>query len=89
MFIKMSNIKTTLTLKIGRDVLESARFDAGLHRVTLSQIINHFLHVFFIIQDDSYDKTPVLHRLSGIITLDSNIDEFKDFLIEKYDKTVF
>lgn len=85
----MSDKKTALTVRIDRDLLQSARLYASQHRITLSQMINNYLRVFVIIQDDSFAETPIFHRLSGIINMDSNIDEFKNHLVEKYDKTAY
>lgn len=81
-------MKTKLTLRLDKDVIERAKIHAHNHKVSLSKMIESYLES--ITKQNVETKTsisPLVESLSGVIDLPSEFDykkEYRDYLEDKY-----
>jgi len=78
---------TKLTLKLEEEVIEKAKNYAASHKISLSKLIENYLHKVTTDASINDKITPLVKSLSGIIKLPQNFDhkkEYADFLIKKY-----
>ena len=76
---------TKLTVRIPRDVLDRAKSYAGEHGTSLSRLIaEYLLHVSS--PEELPADAPIVQRLSGILSVDVTVDEYRRYLDEKYDQ---
>lgn len=74
--------KTKLTLRIEKPIIEAAKDYAEHHNTTLSQLVAEFLRSLKIA--DSAPAPPILQELSGILPADVSLQEYRDYLDDKY-----
>lgn len=77
-------METKLTVRVDRDLIQSAKRYANRQGITLSQLINNYLRAIAITQDEPFTETPLLHRLSGILPANASMQEYQNHLMEKY-----
>jgi hypothetical protein len=77
-------MQTKLTVRVDQELIQAAKRYAGRQGITLSQLIEEYLRVLAIQQDEAYASTPVLQRLTGILPEDVSIEEYHQHLEEKY-----
>jgi hypothetical protein len=75
--------RTKLTVRVPRDLLEGAKRYASEHDTTLTRLISEFLRQLSI-QDDPLADAPVVRRLSGILSPDATVEDYRKYLEEKY-----
>ncbi|MFT6319461.1 MAG: hypothetical protein ACJAT4_000378 [Granulosicoccus sp.] len=81
-------MNTKLTLNLNKEIIQRAKDYAKEHNISLSFLIENYLQK--IISDynsETTSKGSIVNELSGIIKLDSDIndrDEHIDYLTEKY-----
>ena len=75
--------KTKLTIRTERQWLEYAKRYAAQHNTTVTQLVTDFFR-HLALKDQSTSLTPVLDRLSGILSPDVSVDEYYEHLVEKY-----
>lgn len=81
-------MNTTLTLSLNKDVIELAKRYAKEKNVSLSSLIENYLRK--IVSDfpsPTQKQGSIVNELSGIISLDPDVDEGKeyaDYLVERY-----
>jgi hypothetical protein len=75
--------KTKLTVRVPRDLLEGAKRYASEHDTTITRLVSEFLRQLSI-QDDPLADAPVVRRLSGTLSPDAAIDDYRKYLGEKY-----
>lgn len=80
-------MNTKLTLKLEQTIIENAKEYAKQHKLSLSKLIENYLHN--ITKENSKEEkiTPLVKRLSGIINLPQGYDhksEYSKFLLTKY-----
>lgn len=76
-----------LTLSLNESVIERAKQYAKSNKISLSKLIEGYLHS--IVEEESKDIeiSPLVHSISGIIELPNPFDlreEYSNYLIEKY-----
>jgi len=79
---------TKLTLKLDNAIIEQAKNYAKEKNTSLSKLIESYLGKL-VAPNDSYEVTPLVKSLSGVIDLPNNFDakkEYKKHLISKYEK---
>jgi len=79
---------TKLTLKLDNAIIEQAKNYAKEKNTSLSKLIESYLGKL-VAPNDSYEVTPLVKSLSGVIDLPKNFDakkEYKKHLISKYEK---
>ncbi|MDX1417118.1 MAG: DUF6364 family protein [Candidatus Promineifilaceae bacterium] len=75
--------KTKLTVRLERDLLEQAKRYAQDHETNLTRLIDEYLR-YITSKDKSTLNAPIVERLSGSLTQDVDIDDYKQYLEEKY-----
>jgi hypothetical protein len=74
--------KTKLTVRVPRALLEGAKRYASEHDTTLTRLVSEFLRRLSI-QDDFLADAPVVRRLSGILSPDATVEDYRKCLEEK------
>ena len=80
-------MNTKLTLSLDKIIIEQAKIYAKSNKVSLSKLIESYLSSLTSKYKSEIEITPLVKSLSGVISLDKNIDvknDYTDFLIEKY-----
>jgi len=75
-----------LTLSLDESTIEAAKLYAKSNKISLSKLIESYLNSLSSKTKPS-EITPLVESLSGVISIDDNFDEKKEysrFLIEKY-----
>lgn len=75
--------RTKLTIRVGRDLLEGAKRYASQHNTTLTRLVSEYLRQLSI-QDDPLADAPIVRRLSGILSQEASVDDYREYLEEKY-----
>ena len=75
---------TKLTIRIPRKVLERAKQYAREHETSLTRLVSEYLGQLPADNDLIVDA-PIVHRLSGILSPDVSIEDYQQYLEEKYD----
>jgi len=75
--------KTKLTVRVPRDLLEGAKRYANEHNTTLTRLVSQYLRQLST-QDDPLVDAPIVRRLSGILSLDASIEDYRTYLEEKH-----
>lgn len=72
-----------LTVRVPRHLLENAKRYARENNTTLTKLISSYLQR---IPGDwgVLDNAPVVQRLTGSLSLDVSLDDYKKFLDDKY-----
>lgn len=74
---------TKLTVRVPRHLLANAKRYARAHQTTLTELISTYLkHI--PTESDVLDRAPVVRRLTGLLTSNVSIDDYKRHLDEKY-----
>jgi post-segregation antitoxin (ccd killing protein) len=74
--------KTKLTVRVPRDLLENIKRYAAQNSTTLTSLIEAYLRR--IPSQQSLENAPIVSRLSGILSQDVTIHDYKKHLEEKY-----
>ena len=75
--------KTKLTVRVPRDLLDGAKRYANQHDTTLTRLVSEFFRRLGT-QDDFLADAPVVQRLSGTLSPDASIDDYRKYLERKY-----
>lgn len=78
---------TKLTLSLNKTIIEDAKVYAKSKNISLSQLIETYLHKVTSNEKIESDPTPIVDQLSGVISLSEEMDYKEivtDYLIEKY-----
>lgn len=76
-------MKTKLTVRVPRDLLENAKRYASAHNTTLTELISQYLRRFPA-DVEALDDAPITRRLTGLLSPDLSVDDYKKHLEEKY-----
>jgi hypothetical protein len=74
--------ETKLTVRVPRDLLENIKRYAAQNNTTLTDLIEAYLRR--IPAQQPLDNAPIVRRLSGILSSDVTIHDYKEHLEEKY-----
>jgi hypothetical protein len=74
--------ETKLTVRVPRDLLENVKRYAAQNNTTLTDLIEAYLR--HIPTQAPLDDAPIVRRLSGILSQDVSVDDYKKHLEEKY-----
>ena len=75
--------KTQLTIRIEKQWIDYARRYAAEHDTTVSLLVADFVR-HLALKEQRVSPTPVLDRLSGILSPDVSVDEYYEHLEDKY-----
>ena len=76
-----------LTLSLDQTIIEDAKHYAQSNNISLSKLIESYLSTLTKRKGDSFEITPLVASLSGVISLEEEFDiknSYGDYLIEKY-----
>ena len=76
--------ETKLTVRVSRDLLENVKRYAAQNNTTLTNLIKAYLR--HIPAQAPLDDAPIVQRLSGMLSQDVSVDDYKKHLEEKYAK---
>ena len=76
--------ETKLTVRVPRDLLENIKRYAAQNNTTLTDLIEAYLR--HIPARESLENAPIVRRLSGILSQDVSVRDYKKHLEEKYDQ---
>ena len=71
-----------LTVRVPRDLLDNAKLYAALHNTTLTDLIKAYLRR--IPAQSPLEDAPIVRRLSGTLSPDLTVQDYKEHLEEKY-----
>jgi hypothetical protein len=74
--------ETKLTVRVPRDLLENVKRYAEENNTTLTALIEAYLR--HIPAQAPLDNAPIVRRLSGILSPEVSLDDYKKHLEEKY-----
>jgi len=72
-----------LTLSVEEEVIRKARWFSKKHRTSISSLVSDFLSS---LADSDGPGTPIVNRLRGVLRPDVGIEDYHEYLIEKYDR---
>ena len=75
--------ETKLTIRLPRKVLENAKRYARQQNTTLTQLISEYL-IQIPTPIKELENAPIVRRLSGTLSQDVSIDDYKQHLHKKY-----
>ncbi|MCI0520583.1 MAG: DUF6364 family protein [Chloroflexi bacterium] len=74
---------TKLTVRVPRRLLANAKRYAQAHQTTLTKLISAFLQ-YIPSETEVLDHAPVVRRLTGLLSPDASIGDYKKHLEDKY-----
>ena len=74
--------KTKLTIRVSQDLLENFKLYAQKKNTTMTALLEAYLQRLPI--EEPLTDAPIVRRLSGILSQDVNIADYKTHLVEKY-----
>ena len=74
---------TKLTVRVPKHLLENAKRYAKTHQTTLTQLISAYLQ-HIPTGSEILDQAPIVRRLTGVLSPDVLIEDYKKHLEEKY-----
>ena len=75
--------KTKLTIRVPRDLLEGAKRYASEHDTTLTRLVSELLRQLSS-QGDPLADAPIVRRLSGTLSQDVSVEDYRKHLEQKY-----
>ena len=74
---------TKLTVRVPQDVLEGAKRYAREHQTNLTRLISEYLR-HLSVEDDPLTRAPIVQRLSGTLSPDVSVEDYRQHLESKY-----
>lgn len=74
---------TKLTIRVPRDVLERAKQYAHDHQTSVTRLVSEYLRQLPV-ENDPLAEAPIVQRLSGLLSADVSIQDYHQYLEEKY-----
>jgi hypothetical protein len=81
--IEVKMQETKLTIRLPRKLLENAKRYARQQNTTLTNLINEYL-VQIPAPIKELDNAPIVRRLSGTLSQNVSVDDYRQHLVEKY-----
>ena len=77
-------LKTKLTVRVEKDLLEKVKRYATKNNTTLTDLIDSYLRN--IPGQTPLEDAPIVRRISGTMSMNASVDDYKKHLEEKYAK---
>lgn len=77
-------MESKLTLRLDKEIIESAKVYAKEKNISLSKLIENMLSRMVSKQEAEKEITPLVKSLSGVIPHPDSSEDYKNFLDEKY-----
>lgn len=75
--------KTKLTVRLPKRLLEDAKRYAAQHNTTLTRLVSEYFRQLSA-EGDPLAEASMVRLLSGILSPDASIDDYRTYLEEKY-----
>ena len=75
--------KTKLTVRLPKRLLEDAKRYASRHNTTLTRLVSEYFRQLSV-EGDPLAEASMVRLLSGILSPDASIDDYRTYLEEKY-----
>jgi hypothetical protein len=72
-----------LTVRVPKKSLENAKRYAKAHHTTLTELVSAYLE-HIPVETESLDSAPIVRRLTGLLSADVSVDDYKKHWDEKY-----
>ena len=76
-------METKLTVRVPRHLLVNAKRYARTHQTTLTELISAYLQ-HIPAESEELDGAPVVRQLTGLLSPEVSLDDYKKHLDEKY-----
>lgn len=76
-------METKLTVRVPRHLLVNAKRYARAHQTTLTELISAYLQ-HIPAESEELDGAPVVRQLTGLLSPEVSLDDYKKHLEEKY-----
>jgi len=76
-----------LTLSLNEQVIEQAKIYAQNHQISLSRLVESYLHSLIENKTEDIKITPLVESLSGVVDIPQDFDfrnDYTDYLLDKY-----
>jgi hypothetical protein len=73
---------TKLTVRVPSDLLENVKRYARQNNTTLTALIEAYLRRIPV--EEPFEDAPIVRRLSGTLSRDVTIEDYKEHLADKY-----
>jgi len=77
-------LKTKLTVRVEKELLEKVKRYAKTNNTTLTDLIDSYLRR--IPEQKQLEDAPIVRRISGTMTMKASVQDYKKHLEEKYAK---
>jgi hypothetical protein len=74
---------TKLTIRVPHEVLVRAKQYALEHKTTLTRLVSEYLRQLPI-DNDPLAKAPIVQRLSGLLSSNVSVNDYRQYLEKKY-----
>ncbi len=74
--------KTKLTIRVSQDLLENFKQYAKEKNTTMTALVEAYLRR--VPRQEPLADAPIVHRLSGILSREISVEDYKEHLDEKY-----
>ena len=74
---------TRMTVRVPRKYLDNAKRYARAHNTTLTELVTAYLQ-HFPLETESFDQAPVVRQLTGILSKEVSLEDYRAHLDEKY-----
>ena len=78
---------TKLTVRVSKDILERAKHYARENHTTLSRLVSEYLRQLTAPNDPLADA-PIVRRLSGTLSQDVSVEDYREHLERRYGREV-
>ncbi|MCB9444302.1 MAG: hypothetical protein H6669_08710 [Ardenticatenaceae bacterium] len=76
--------KTKLTLLVEVDLIERAKKYASEHHTSISQLVSRYLASLEQMEENEVELTPRVKSLIGVLPPGPGVEEYQQYLTEKY-----
>lgn len=76
---------TKLTVRVPQKLIKNAKRYANAHHTTLTELISTYLRQIPA-EDEALDKAPVVRQLTGLLSPEVSLEDYKKHIDEKYGK---
>ena len=73
--------KKKLTLSVEEEAVRKARWFSRKHRTSISRLVSDYLSS---LGERENSDTPIVSRIRGVMNSDVRVEDYEEYLIEKY-----
>jgi hypothetical protein len=81
--MEMTMPRKKLTLSVDEEAIRKARWFSKRHHTSISRLVSDFLAS---LGNSENPDTPIVTRLRGVLSPDTRIEDYEEYLIEKHSR---